>query len=64
MTRKDYELIAGILKGAQNYEATFNNNEQGAKAIEGIAQTFAVVLGTTNPRFDRARFLDACGATK
>jgi len=61
MTRKDYELIAGIIKGAQNYEATFNDNEQGAKAVQAIAHTFAIMLGTTNPLFDRARFLDACG---
>lgn len=61
MTKKDYELIAQILKGAQNYEATFNDNEKGAKAIEGITQTFATMLATTNPRFNRAKFLTACG---
>jgi hypothetical protein len=61
MTRKDYELIAGILKGAHNYEATFNDNEKGAKAIEGITHTFASMLATTNPRFNRELFLDACG---
>jgi hypothetical protein len=61
MTKKDYELIASILKGAQNYEATFNDNEKGAKAIEGITHTFATMLAHTNPRFDRARFLTACG---
>lgn len=61
MTRKDYELIAGILKGAYNYEATFNDNDKGAKAIEGISHTFATMLEKQNPRFDRDRFLSACG---
>ena len=61
MTRKDYVLIAGILKGAKNYEQTFNDNEKGAKAIEGIVHTFATMLSTTNPNFDRDRFLVACG---
>ena len=61
MTRKDYVLISQILKGAKNYEATFNDNEKGAKAIEGIIHTFATMLSTTNPNFDRARFLTACG---
>jgi hypothetical protein len=61
MTRKDYELIASILKGAQNYEATFNDNEKGAKAIEGITHTFATMLATTNPLFNRDKFLTACG---
>jgi len=61
MTRKDYELIAQILKGAKNYEQNFNDNEKGAKAIEGITHIFATMLSTTNPNFDRARFLSACG---
>jgi hypothetical protein len=63
MTKKDYELIAGILKGAQNYEATFNDNEKGAKAIEAVTHTFAVILATTNPRFNEDLFLKACGVS-
>ena len=60
MTRKDYELIAQILKGAKNFEQTFNDNEKGAKAIEGITHTFATMLQATYPNFDRGRFLAAC----
>lgn len=61
MTKKDFDLIASILKGAHNYEATFNDNEKGARAIEGIAHTFAVILATTNPRFNKDLFLEGCG---
>ena len=63
MTKKDYELIAGILKGAHNYEATFNDNEKGAKTIEAVSHTFAMMLETTNPRFNREMFLKACGVS-
>lgn len=61
MTKKDYELIAGVIQGGLNYEQTFNDNEKGAKAIQSIAETLASVLATTNDRFNRDLFLKACG---
>lgn len=61
MTKKDFDLIASILKGAHNYEATFNDNEKGARAIEGVTHTFATLLAGTNERFNRELFLKACG---
>ena len=45
MTRKDFELIAGIL--AKH------------KADEAIVNAFAVELADTNPRFDKQRFIEA-----
>lgn len=54
MTRKDFELIAMILRLSrepQNDTAT----------IEAIAHSFANNLGATNPRFNRETFLAACG---
>ena len=61
MTRKDFELIAEILNGAQSYEQNFNDNKERAGAIKALAHTFAGALVSTNPRFDSARFLTACG---
>lgn len=61
MTKKDFELIAGVIQGALNYEQTFNDNEKGAKAVQSIAHTLAVVLASTNPRFNEDTFLKACG---
>jgi hypothetical protein len=54
MTRKDFELIAMILRlsrDGQNDTAT----------ISEIAHSFANNLGATNPRFNRETFLTACG---
>lgn len=61
MTKKDYELIAGVIQGGLNYEQTFNDNEKGVKAVQSIAHTFAIVLASTNPRFNEDIFLKACG---
>ena len=53
MSRKDFELIAEAIK-----QITANDYPQD-KAEK--AELFARVLATTNPLFDRARFLTACG---
>ena len=54
MTRKDYILIASVLKNFQS---------DGGDVIErdAIAYDFADKLGQENPRFDRRRFLVASG---
>ena len=51
MTKKDFILIAKVLK-----EARDKNIPAGE-----IAVLFVGVLGATCPRFDRERFLTACG---
>lgn len=59
MTKKDYELIASVLHAiiqtAQltDYEPTPSQ----------YAEAFAVCLEQNNPRFDRNKFLQACGVT-
>ena len=60
MTRKDYELIAEIIRVAM-YTTNKYNEEQGKSWVEHIALEFSDSLRSTNPRFDRARFLTACG---
>jgi hypothetical protein len=59
MTKRDYELIAEVVKDLRNLSLVpdFEVNPQ------VIAQTFADRLAKTNPRFDRAKFLRACGVT-
>jgi hypothetical protein len=55
MTRKDYQLIAEVFA---NFGKMIELNETiGAD----IARDLADALQGDNPRFDRARFLDACG---
>jgi len=61
MTRKDYVIIADAIKGAFNYEKDFNQDEESARVVKYVAHTLALSLQFDNPRFDSARFLDACG---
>lgn len=50
MTRRDFELIAGAVLSATRCGHT-----------EHVARELADRLASTNPRFDRQRFLEACG---
>jgi hypothetical protein len=62
MTRKDYELIAKVFSKAQ---ASINTGEIQYTAetlIQMLVLTMGEALATTNPAFDRARFLSACEA--
>ncbi len=54
MTRKDYVLIAAAIKAAS---AAPGYPERNAF----VAFSLADALATDNPRFDRVRFLKACG---
>jgi hypothetical protein len=57
MTRKDYELIANVIK-------QFPRLDYGvASVLEELAEDLSVALSNENPRFDRARFIKACGVT-
>lgn len=62
MTKKDFELIAACIREDVPGQA-FRNGMDGSRALEVrdiAAAAFADALATTNPRFDRARFLQAC----
>lgn len=54
MTRKDFELIAGVLK--DNRTMTLDDG-----LFDFLAKKFAFALATTNPGFNRDRFLRAAG---
>lgn len=55
MTRKDYVLIAGVLN-------KFPRLDYGVESVlEELAEEMADALAGTNPLFNRAKFLDACG---
>lgn len=53
MTRKDYQLIADVIR--TSYSADVYKDLRWRLAME-----FADALAATNPRFDRERFLKAC----
>ena len=53
MTRKDFQLVAGVLLGAKGYMPEL--------AWQRLVINTAQELAQTNPRFDHARFASACG---
>ena len=58
MTRKDYVLISQTLADLMQ---DFNNCGDDSVSLSLVAEELADALATDNPRFDRARFLEACG---
>jgi len=59
MTRKDYEAIANVFSKLSDSDiaGTPDGNLMLSKVVEGVAD----VLKADNERFDRQRFLTACG---
>ena len=53
MTRKDYVVIAEVIKNLDEVIDSY--------ALEVLADNMAEALESYNPRFDRARFLVSCG---
>lgn len=58
MTRRDFELIAGVVKYIRDLKTTDEDT------LDLLAWGFATELGRNNQRFDKARFMDACGCPK
>jgi hypothetical protein len=72
MTRKDFELIAAAVKDARPLSKYRMDDPVAVRlsilnantALDNVADFLADRLSQTNPRFDRARFLTACGVTQ
>lgn len=56
-TKATFEMVANIIKQARNLE-TQDGRPVG---LDVLARTFANKFAESNPLFDRARFLKACG---
>ena len=54
MTKKHYEAIAAIIKRQMKFTDCPGE-------IENVAANLAIFLRTQNPKFDRDKFLKACG---
>ena len=62
MTRKDYVAIAAAIRQqAYSPNADINTRNAAEGTREHIADDIADAMARDNPRFDRARFLKACG---
>jgi len=60
MTCKDYVALAEAIQLAYEYKSTLTSHEMALR----IAGNIANVAAWDNPRFDRERFLKACGLSK
>jgi hypothetical protein len=58
MSRKNFTAIAALLKRHADEAASKAN---GYAALVSLIVEMADYLATTNPQFNRERFLDACG---
>lgn len=63
MTKKDFELIAAAMLQADNYIGTDFAADRERAMHTRCCIELADALATTNPKFDRARFLAACGVS-
>ena len=65
MNTKDYQTIANILKnqldGVNAREPHGDGRNAALIAVSQTAKAFADLLDQQNPKFDRKRFLKACG---
>src|SRR3990167_1661587 len=65
MTKKDYELIAGAIKRCDwdidALRATKSDKLVMRDCLKAISLELAHRLANENPRFDREKFLTACG---
>lgn len=61
MTRKDYIKLAAAMKEAMQETARSPRAIAWNDAVTYAAGRVADALASDNPRFDRARFLTACG---
>lgn len=67
MTKKHFAAFAAQIKAqyALPHDAGWNAEQSTfyRAALAAIARSFADMAKQTNPRFDRGRFMDACGFT-
>lgn len=62
LMEKDFKVIAEIIKVEYTaFDGTGENDYEGKHATNSIAGRLADYFAGQNPRFDRKRFLDACG---
>ncbi len=61
MTRKNLELIAGVIRKNIDYWGLEPHTLEQREVVRLLARDMADALANTNPAFDRERFLTACG---
>jgi len=67
VTKKDYIAIAAALHRSRMAKSLERNATKRAAAVDGVrlvAIDLSATLAADNPRFDRKRFLAACGVER
>ena len=59
LTRKDFKAVAEIIETERDVWECKNSTAR--SALAQIARDLADYFATQNPRFDRQKFLNACG---
>lgn len=57
VSKKHFETIAAELRAAKELDS----NTAARQSVERVAEGLSNIFARENPRFDRARFLKACG---
>ena len=60
MTRKDYKLIAASIRASAQNIKEWETSGVVRETVEHVCDNLAMALQSDNPRFDRARFVNAC----
>ena len=61
MTKKDYVAIARIINTSNRETGDKAANQARKHLLDCVANDLADIMERDNPKFDRARFLTACG---
>ena len=62
MTRKDFNLIAEVIRTMPTFDATAQADGPEIEVLRfsALYHRFAEALATTNPKFNKDRFIAAC----
>ena len=55
MSRKDFELIAEVIRNARG------GSQDADAVLDSVTHRFAGALASTNPNFNKQLFIDKCG---
>jgi hypothetical protein len=63
MTSKDYEALAEDIHNAWAFWSSESDRLLARRVMAGFVENFAEYMAEENSRFDKARFVEACGLT-
>ena len=68
MTKKDFDAIARALRDARDAALVTAESEGGKRVVtqvfDSLCRDLAPRIASTNPKFDRSRFLIDCGVPR